>query len=78
MPIIPFTIYTFLGSLPFTFLLVFVGVQLGANWESIGAVIKQFEYLILAILVAIALAFLWLRLVRPRRRAAAGRPVDSA
>jgi membrane protein DedA with SNARE-associated domain len=69
MPLGPFILYTILGSLPFTFVLVFVGVQLGANWESIGAVIKQFEYLILGILVLIALAFLWLRFVRPRRRA---------
>ena len=50
MPIVPFVVYTFLGSLPFTFVLVFVGVQLGANWETIGAVLKQFEYLILGIL----------------------------
>ncbi len=71
MPIVPFVIYTFLGSLPFTFVLVFVGVQLGANWEAIGAVLKQFEYLILAILVAIVLVFLWVRVVRPRRRASA-------
>jgi membrane protein DedA with SNARE-associated domain len=76
MPIVPFTIYTFIGSLPFTFVLVFLGVQLGANWESIGAILKQFEYLILAILVLIVVAFLWVRVIRPRRRAAAQPPVD--
>lgn len=74
MPIVPFTIYTFLGSLPFTFALVFIGVQFGANWASIGAVLKQFEHLILAILVAIVLAFLWVRVIRPRRRAATQSP----
>ena len=68
MPILPFTLFTFLGSLPFTFVLVFVGVQLGANWDAVGAVLKQFEYLILGILVLIVLAFLWLRFIRPRRR----------
>jgi membrane protein DedA with SNARE-associated domain len=71
MPVLKFTLYTFLGSLPFTFLLVFVGVQLGANWEAIGGVLKQFEYLILGILVLIALVFIWVRIIRPRRRAAA-------
>jgi membrane protein DedA with SNARE-associated domain len=71
MPLGPFILYTILGSLPFTFVLVWVGVQLGANWEQIGAVLKQFEYLILAILVLIALVFVWFRFVRPRRRAAA-------
>jgi membrane protein DedA with SNARE-associated domain len=74
MPILPFTIYTFLGSLPFTFLLVFVGVQLGANWEAIGGVLKQFEYLILGILVLIALAFIWIRVIRPRRQASTAPP----
>jgi membrane protein DedA with SNARE-associated domain len=69
MPLGPFVLYTILGSLPFTFVLAFVGVQLGANWESIGTVIKQFEYAILGILILIVLAFVWLRFVRPRRRA---------
>lgn len=69
MPIIPFTIYTFLGSLPFTFALVWVGMQLGANWEQIGAVLKQFEYAILGVLALIVLVFLWFRVVRPRMRA---------
>ncbi len=76
MPVLKFTVYTFLGSLPFTFLLVFVGVQLGANWEAVGAVLKQFEYLILGILVLMVLAFLWIRVIRPRRRAAAARTAD--
>lgn len=72
MPVIPFTLYTILGSLPFTFVLVWVGVQLGENWESIGAVLKQFEYLILGILALIVVVFLWFRVFRPwiRRRAA--------
>ncbi len=33
MPLLPFTFFTALGSLPFTFVLVFAGMQLGANWE---------------------------------------------
>ena len=74
MPLGPFILYTILGSLPFTFVLVFVGVQLGANWEALGPILKQFEYAILGILVLIALAFLWFRFVRPRR----GRGVTGA
>ena len=57
-------------------MLVFLGVQLGANWESIGAVLKQFEYLILGVLALVALAFLWIRVVRPRRRSAAPREAE--
>jgi len=69
MPLGPFVLFTFLGSLPFTFVLVFAGMQLGANWEVIGGLLKQFEYAVLAVLVAIALAWIWFRMIKPRRRA---------
>lgn len=72
MPLGRFTLFSFLGSLPFTALLVFAGVQLGANWASVGAILKQFEYAILAVLVVIALAWIWIRIIRPRRAAGAG------
>jgi membrane protein DedA with SNARE-associated domain len=67
MPLGRFTLFTFLGSLPFTALLVFAGVQLGANWEEVGAVLKQFEYVVLAVLAVVILAWIWIRIVKPRR-----------
>jgi membrane protein DedA with SNARE-associated domain len=69
MPLGPFVLFTFLGSLPFTFVLVFAGLQLGANWEAIGAVLKRFEYAVVAVLVAITLAWIWFRIIKPRRAA---------
>ena len=45
-----FTIYTFLGSLPWTFALAYIGVQLGPHWE----VIKGYFH-ILDIIVAIGI-----------------------
>jgi membrane protein DedA with SNARE-associated domain len=71
MPLPPFVIFTFLGSLPWTALLVFAGMQLGANWEEVGAIVKQFEYAILAVLGVIGLAWIWFRIIKPRRSAAA-------
>lgn len=71
MPLGPFVFFTFLGSLPWTALLVFAGVQLGANWDEVGSVLKQFEYAILALLVVIALAWIWFRVIKPRRGPAA-------
>ena len=68
MPLLPFTLFTALGSLPFTFVLVFAGMQLGANWEVIGDVLKRFEYVILAVVALAVIAFAWLRFVRPRRQ----------
>ena len=69
MPILRFTIFSFLGSLPFTALLVFAGVQLGANWDTVGDILKQFEYAIVAVIGVVVLAWIWLRIIRPRRAA---------
>jgi membrane protein DedA with SNARE-associated domain len=71
MPLGRFVVFTFLGSLPFTALLVFAGVQLGANWESIGDVIRRFEYAILGVLAIVVVAWIWLRIIKPRRSARA-------
>ena len=68
MPLAPFVLFTALGSLPWTLLLVFAGQQLGSNWEAIGTVLKQFEYAVLGLLVAIAIAWIWFRIIRPRRQ----------
>jgi membrane protein DedA with SNARE-associated domain len=67
MPLGKFTLFTILGSLPWTLALVFAGSALGANWESIGAVLKRFEYAVLAVLVLILLAWVWFRIIKPRR-----------
>jgi len=72
MPVGPFVLFTFLGSLPFTFVLVFAGMQLGANWEEIGALLKRFEYAVLAVLAAAVLAWIWFRIVKPRRATPSG------
>ncbi len=71
MNLVRFTVFSFLGSLPWTAFLVFVGVQLGANWEDVGAWLKRFEYAIVAVLVVIVLAWIWLRIIKPRRAARA-------
>jgi membrane protein DedA with SNARE-associated domain len=70
MPLGPFVVFTALGSLPFTFVLVFAGLQLGANWESIGEVLKRFEYAVLGAVALAVLAFIWVRFIGPRRRTA--------
>jgi membrane protein DedA with SNARE-associated domain len=67
MPIGRFTLYTFLGSLPWTFALVFAGSQLGSNWETIGATLKRFEYAVLGVLVLVVVAWIWFRILKPRR-----------
>ena len=51
---------------------MFAGVQLGANWEEVGGILKRFEYAILAVLAVIALAWIWFRIIKPRRSSSAG------
>ena len=43
----------------------------GANWETVGGFLKSIEYLVLAGLVAIALAWIWFRILKPRLAARA-------
>jgi membrane protein DedA with SNARE-associated domain len=62
-----FIVFTFLGSLPWTLLLVVAGMVMGSNWEEIGGILKRFEYLVVAILAVIALLWIWFRIVKPRR-----------
>ena len=62
-----FIVFTFLGSLPWTLLLVVAGMVMGSNWEEIGGILKRFEYLVVAILTVIALLWIWFRIVKPRR-----------
>ncbi len=69
MPLLRFTIFSFLGSLPWTALLVFAGMELGSNWEAVGAVLKQFEYVIAAVIGVVVLAWIWFRIIKPRRTA---------
>jgi len=46
-----FITYTFLGSLPWNFCLVYIGLKLGQNWEHLGIYFRRFDYVILAALV---------------------------
>lgn len=67
MPLGRFVVFTFLGSLPFTLVLTTAGVLLGSNWEAVGGVLKRFEYAIVGLLIAIALGWIWFRILKPRR-----------
>jgi membrane protein DedA with SNARE-associated domain len=42
---------------------VFAGLQLGANWEQVGPVLKRFEYAILGLLAVIVIAWIWFRII---------------
>jgi membrane protein DedA with SNARE-associated domain len=60
-----FVVYSTAGAFLWSTALVWAGVQLGANWEEIRAMLQPFDLLIAVGVVVLAVVFLWLRLGRP-------------
>ena len=65
----PFILFTTLGSIPWNLFLILAGYVLGENWLQIGEFLKRYEYVVLAILVIVAVAYLYVKFIRPRRNA---------
>jgi len=74
MPFWKFTLYTALGCIPWVFMLGYVGVKLGDNWEKIRSYLHYADYLVLAAIVAIVV---W-RVVKWRGRGPRGLSSDAA
>ena len=68
MPIGTFILYSTLGALPWSILLVWAGEQLGANWVDIRHALQPYDLLIAVLVVALFLLFIWWRLGMPGRR----------
>jgi membrane protein DedA with SNARE-associated domain len=68
MPMVPFVVYTTLGSLIWNTALIGAGYLLRDNWHDVEPVLDAVQYLVIAaILLAIAWYF-WSRFGSPRRR----------
>lgn len=68
MPLLKFHIYTFVGSWPWCFGLAWVGMKLGSAWNSdpsLKAAFHRLDAVILAVIVAGGIWFVWHRLRRP-------------
>jgi membrane protein DedA with SNARE-associated domain len=59
MPRGRFHLYTFLGSWPWCFVLAWFGMKLGENWRELGKYFHKFDAVILVLLVAGAVWFVW-------------------
>jgi membrane protein DedA with SNARE-associated domain len=73
MPFVRFTIYTFLGALPWVTGLTLLGVWVGDNWETWEGRLKYFDYVVAVVLVGIAVYLV----VHWRRGRAARRSPDA-
>jgi len=65
MPFAKFTLYTFLGCLPWTFALTWAGFLLGENWETF---LKYGEPVSIAIVLLLVAALVWWLVRRARAR----------
>jgi len=57
-----FSIFTFLGALPWNWALAYVGFKAGENWEMIHDQLGKFNYLIAGAILALIIWFLWTHL----------------
>jgi membrane protein DedA with SNARE-associated domain len=71
MPFWRFTLYTALGAVPWTFLLAWLGAELGARWETVERALEPFSWVIAAVCVAAAAWYVRRRWTKVRAEYAA-------
>ncbi len=71
MRLVPFTIYTFVGSYIWCFALAYAGMKLGQHWQALSPYLHRFDGLIAAIIVAGAVFVIYNRVKGIRRAARA-------
>ncbi len=67
MPLPAFIFYTILGSIPWNLLMIGGGFLLGDNWTIVEDFLSRYQYVVIGLLGLVALAWIWLRFIRPRR-----------
>jgi len=69
-----FSVYTFAGSFPWSLGLAYGGFLLGENWESMRAVMRPFDYPILAVIFVAGACFVVRRIKALRAEQSQGSP----
>ncbi|MBI2263402.1 DedA family protein [Candidatus Berkelbacteria bacterium] len=59
MNIFRFSIYSFLGSLPWSLFLAYLGFKMGENWEGLRLYFHRFDVLILVIIILAVIFWIW-------------------
>lgn len=60
-----FIAFTFLGSLPWCFILAFAGYKLGENWQTVGSTLHKYDILVGIVVVALVALFIYRHVKRP-------------
>jgi membrane protein DedA with SNARE-associated domain len=74
MPLGKFILYSTLGALPWSILLVGAGVQLGGNWVEIRHMLQPYDLAIAVVAVLLIGLFIWWRLGMPGRPRRGAKP----
>lgn len=59
MRFIPFVVYTFIGSLPWCYLLAYIGFKLGEKWDTLGVYFHKFDIAIGGLILVMVV--LWVK-----------------
>lgn len=59
VPFVRFLLYAFLGSLPWSWLLAYVGMLLGEHWDRVGGVLRSMDVVIVLGLAGATGWFVW-------------------
>jgi membrane protein DedA with SNARE-associated domain len=57
MKLVPYIAYTFAGSLVWNVLLIGAGALLGDNWERVGSYVGVFQWVVIALVIAVIARF---------------------
>ena len=57
MKLVPYIAYTFAGSLVWNILLIGAGALLGDNWERVGSYVGVFQWVVIALVIAVGVRF---------------------
>jgi membrane protein DedA with SNARE-associated domain len=68
MKLMPYIVYTAIGSLVWNILLIGAGALLGDNWERVGEVFSPIQKLVELAVVAAVVVFAWLRVRKLYRK----------
>jgi membrane protein DedA with SNARE-associated domain len=66
MPLPKFLLFTVLGTTIWSAVLSYAGWALRSQWELVLGYVKQYEYLVLAVIALAVVTFLYMRVVKPR------------
>ncbi len=68
MHVVPFVIYTFIGSLPWCYFLAYIGSKMGERWETLGVYFHKFDTAIGIIILAGIVWWVWRHLNHMKRK----------